>query len=146
MGPDGTGPFKLVKQDQYARLRKAYVTTVAFMQAQVGRVLDALDEAGFDPWIIATGDHGYALGENGEWAKQNLFETGTRVPYIVAPPKGDTKSPGGALYNRNTTSNALVEQLDFYPTIMEALGVPNYDSGSRSMPLDLGSSQDSIKQ
>ena len=68
--------------------RRAYLASTAFVDAQVGRVLAKLTELGLDrnTIVLLTGDHGYQLGEHGLWAKQTLFEEGTRVPLIVSAP------------------------------------------------------------
>ncbi len=102
--------------EKYAREgKRAYLASTAFVDSQVGRVLDKLKELGLDKdtVILLTGDHGYQLGEHGLWAKQTLFENGTHVPLIVAAPgvkPGVCKSP--------------VEQVDIYPTLAGLAGLP----------------------
>jgi uncharacterized sulfatase len=95
--------------------RRAYLASTAFVDAQVGRVLAklaALRLAG-NTIVLLTGDHGYQLGEHGLWAKQTLFEEGTRVPLIVAAPG---VRPG--------VRTGLVEQVDIYPTLVGLAGLP----------------------
>ncbi len=95
--------------------RRAYLASTAFVDAQVGRVLAKLAELGLDgnTIVLLTGDHGYQLGEHGLWAKQTLFEEGTRVPLIVAAPG---IRPG--------VSRGLVEQVDIFPTLAGLAGLP----------------------
>jgi hypothetical protein len=106
----------------HAPRRRAYYASVSWMDAQVGAILDALDTSGRagSTWVTFVGDHGWALGEGGNWAKQALFERALRVPLIIAPPRG------AAGWRANVTVGAphLVEALDLYPTIAELLGVP----------------------
>lgn len=94
------------------------------MDAQIGRVLDAIDEAGLtdSTMIVMTSDHGYHMTEHGLWQKQSLFENSARVPLIVATP--GQKAPGGV-------SEAVVELIDLYPTIVEWVGLPMPDDGLR---------------
>lgn len=102
---------------------QAYRATVSFVDAQVGRVLDRLQETGLDrnTLVVFLSDHGYHLGEHGHWQKQTLFEEGTRVPLIIRPPAGD---PVGSIA-------APVELVDLYPTIADYAGleIPSYVQG-----------------
>ena len=105
----------------HAPLRRAYYASVSWMDSQVGAVLDALDAVGLsnNTWCTFLGDHGWALGEHGNWAKQQLFEHSLRVPLIIAPPRGAVG------WRRGATVGAphIVEALDLYPTIAELLGL-----------------------
>eukprot|EP00041_Stephanoeca_diplocostata_P033162 m.1087975 g.1087975 ORF g.1087975 m.1087975 type:complete len:725 (+) comp24285_c0_seq20:131-2305(+) len=100
---------------RHAEMRRAYYSVVQFMDSQLGRVLDALDSNGLteNTVVILWGDHGYQLGEHGLWCKVTNFELATRVPLIVSIPG----VPGG------TTSRALVEHLDIFPTALDAAGL-----------------------
>ena len=98
------------------RTKRAYYASLSFMDAQVGRVLDALDRLGLasSTIVVLWSDHGYLLGEHGQWMKPNLFEGATRVPLIVSAPG---YAPGRA-------TGRIVELLDLYPTITELAGLP----------------------
>ena len=113
--------FELLREDKHQELKWAYRAAVTFMDSQVQRVLDAMDDLKLhnNTWIVFLGDHGWSLGEHGEWAKQNNFEEATRVPLVIVPPFG----PAGSAYARNSSFQGIVELVDVYPTIMEVMGL-----------------------
>ncbi|XP_065191219.1 iduronate 2-sulfatase-like isoform X2 [Sycon ciliatum] len=103
--------------DAHTRIhRRAYYATTTFVDAQVGRVLDALDELGLtnDTVVMLWGDHGWHLGENNEWAKHTNFEHATHVPLFISAPGGQ----------KGAISQALTELVDVYPTLAELAGLP----------------------
>ncbi|MGH8701395.1 MAG: sulfatase, partial [Burkholderiales bacterium] len=82
--------------DAQARaLIRGYLAATSYADAMVGRVLDELDRLGLrDKTIVVLwGDHGYQLGEHGQWCKHNNFEVSTRAPLIVSLP--GQQSAGG---------------------------------------------------
>ena len=101
---------------QWKPLVRAYLASVSFVDAQVGRVVDALAAAGLEKntVVVLWSDHGWHLGEKGITGKNTLWERSTRVPLIFAGP-GVTR---GAKCGRP------VELLDIYPTLADLCGLP----------------------
>lgn len=97
---------------------QAYYACVSFIDAQVGRMLDALDrlELTENTIVVFWSDHGYHLGEhNGIWQKRTLFEQGAKAPLIIRNPKA-----GG----KGQPCRRIVEFVDIYPTLTELAGLP----------------------
>ena len=92
---------------QAQELMHAYYASVSYIDAQIGRLMNALDRLGLSEstTIVLVGDHGWNLGEHGMWTKHNLFEEAMRVPLIVVDGvhKGD--------------SEVVVDLLDVFPTL-----------------------------
>ncbi|MGE3998939.1 MAG: sulfatase [Planctomycetaceae bacterium] len=95
---------------------QAYYASITFADAQVGRVLDALDDSGAadNTIVVFTSDHGYHPGEHGHWLKTTLFEDAARVPLIFA-------GPGVPAVGESTLS--IAELVDLYPTLAELCGL-----------------------
>lgn len=115
---------------QVQELRHGYYACVSYADALVGRLLAELQRLGLsdDTVIVLWGDHGYHLGEQGLWTKANNYELSTRVPLILRVPGSKATGQG---------TDALVELLDVYPTLVEACGlpVPHGLEGQSLMPL-----------
>ncbi len=107
-------PFTAMEARQAMR---AYYACVSYMDAQLGRVLDKLDQTGQskNTIVVLWGDHGWHLSEKGMWAKATLFEVSARGPVIVADPRQPT---AGQACGR------VVEYIDMYPTLLELCGLP----------------------
>jgi iduronate 2-sulfatase len=89
---------------------RAYYASITFLDANVGRLLDALDRLKLtdNTIVVFISDHGYLLGERGQWMKQMLFERSARAPLILS-------APGVSVKGR--ASQRIVEFLDVYPTL-----------------------------
>lgn len=109
----------VIENNQWRAKVRAYLATISFMDAQVGRVLDALEAQRLNDNTIVVfwSDHGYHLGEKGITGKNTLWERSTHVPLIFAGP--------GVSVGAQTAQPA--ELLDMYPTLVELAGLPNKD-------------------
>ena len=109
-------------------LRHGYYSCVSYIDTQVGRLLNALErnELTEKTIVVIYGDHGFHLGEQGLWTKANNFELSTRVPLIFSLPN----YPGAR-------SNALVELVDVFPSLCEAveLPIPHQLEGTSFLPV-----------
>jgi arylsulfatase A-like enzyme len=102
--------------DEAREMIRAYYASTSFMDAQVGRVIEALDRLHLreNTIIVFWGDHGYHLGEKGKWSKAySLWDVGLRVPLIIAMPG-----------QKPQTSERIVQLLDLYPTLADLTGLP----------------------
>jgi uncharacterized sulfatase len=103
-----------VRQRQEAL--QAYYAAISFADANVGKLLQALDRLNLTgrTLVVFWSDHGYALGEHGQWMKTTVFEAATRIPLIFS-------GPGVGAQGR--ASARTVEMLDFYPTLADLCGL-----------------------
>ncbi|WP_298493907.1 sulfatase [uncultured Algibacter sp.] len=99
-------------------LKHAYLACVSYVDAQIGKMITALEEAGVrdNTIIIVWSDHGWHLGDMGIWGKATNYEIATRVPMMIWTPDMPKESQG-------KTTNALVELIDMYPTLTELAGI-----------------------
>lgn len=98
-------------------LRHGYHACVSYTDAQIGKLLTALDQLGItqNTIVVLWGDHGFSLGEKDRWCKGTNFERDTRVPLLIRTP--GLKEPGAA-------AAGLVELVDVYPTLAELASLP----------------------
>lgn len=106
-----------IESDLARTLKHAYLASTSYVDAQIGLLLKALDEAGLrdNTIIIVWGDHGWHLGDMGVWGKATNYEIATRVPLMIWTP--DMKT-------RGQKTGALVELVDIFPTLCELTEVP----------------------
>ncbi|MAI71664.1 MAG: iduronate-2-sulfatase [Rhodopirellula sp.] len=111
-------------------LLHGYYACVSYVDAQVGMMLKALQDAGVrdNTIVIVWGDHGWHLGDMGIWGKATNYEIATRVPMVIWTP--DMKV-------RGATTDALVELVDIYPTLCDLSGIslPEHLEGQSFAPL-----------
>ncbi|WP_111706194.1 sulfatase [Lutibacter citreus] len=113
-------------------LKHGYLACVSYVDAQIGKMINALEEAGVrdNTIIILWTDHGWHLGEMGIWGKATNYEISARVPLIIWTPD----MPKGS---RGKKTNALVELVDMYPTLCDLAGIefPKHIEGQSFKPL-----------
>jgi arylsulfatase A-like enzyme len=103
--------------DLARKLKHGYYAAVSYMDAQVGRVLDELEQLGLrdNTIIVLWGDHGWKLGEHDAWCKHSNVENDTWAPLILSVP---------GMKNAGKHADGLVEFVDIYPTLAELAGFP----------------------
>lgn len=115
--------------DETRTLRHGYLAAISYVDAQVGKVLTALDQLGLreSTTVVFWSDHGLHLGEHGLWAKTSNFELDARVPLIISSPK----------HERGRRSRSLVELVDLYPTLVDLCGLamPPHLEGKSLKPI-----------
>ncbi|XP_020392014.2 iduronate 2-sulfatase [Rhincodon typus] len=134
-------PYGPIPDDFQVLIRQSYFAAVSYMDSQVGRLLNTLDEQELanNTIVIFTSDHGWSLGEHGEWAKYSNFDVATRVPLMFYVP-GMTEAfphPGQRLFpfiNSFTDEvgnlppglmrDVNVELVDLFPTLCQVLKLP----------------------
>jgi iduronate 2-sulfatase len=113
-------------------LMHAYLACTSYVDAQMGRMIDVLEEAGIrdDTIIVVWGDHGWHLGDMGIWGKATNYEIATRVPLMIWTPEMPDE-------NRGVKTDALVELIDIYPTLCDLAGIdqPSHLEGVSFAPL-----------
>jgi arylsulfatase A-like enzyme len=126
-----TTSFYGITPENHREILRAYYAAVAYVDAQVGRVLDKLDQLGLseNTIVLFTSDHGYMLGEHFKWQKRHLFDESTQVPFILSVPW--MKETHGK------KTGKLTELIDLYPTLAELTGLecPSSVQGKSLVPL-----------
>ncbi len=117
MARHGSDHKKIVNTGRWKEAVRAYLATTTFVDAQLGRVLDALEQSPYkdNTIIVLWTDHGWHLGEKEHWKKFTLWEESTRSQMLWVVP-GLTK-PG-------STCQRTVDFMDIYPTLCELAGLP----------------------
>ena len=105
---------EILSPDKQRELLHGYYACVSYIDAQVGKLLDKLEEKGLsdNTVILLFGDHGYHLGDHNQWGKHTQFENSVRAPLIISSPNG--------ISGKNETP---VEFTDIYPTLCEMAGL-----------------------
>jgi iduronate 2-sulfatase len=133
IGPD------LLPEAKQRELIHAYYACVSYMDAQVGKVLNALDSLGLreNTVIVLWGDHGWHLGDHGLWCKHTNFEQATRSPLIFSAPKA----------KKGICIDAPTEFVDIFPSLCELSGIetPENLAGTSLVPILTGKKK-SVKE
>ncbi|MBB3696616.1 sulfatase-like hydrolase/transferase [Flammeovirga yaeyamensis] len=119
---------EMIRQGQWKNIIQSYLACVAFMDAQVGKLLDALEKSSYadNTIIVLWSDHGYHLGEKNRFAKQSLWERSTRTILLFKP-----------LNSKKGRCDQPVQLLDIYPTLLDLCQLPAYSlaEGHSLIPL-----------
>ncbi len=104
------------------RFRHGYYASISFLDAQVGKLLDALENSPHadNTIVVFTSDHGFHIGEHSLWGKTTNFELDARVPLIIASPQYTE--------TRGNHTSAICELIDLYPTLAELANIPVGDA------------------
>ena len=105
---------------QRKEIIQAYYASISYMDSQVGKLLDALDEFGLtkNTIVVFVSDHGYHLGHHGLWQKSDLFEGSCRVPLVISTPEMEAAGQ---------THFSPVQLVDLYPTLADLCGLSPRD-------------------
>ena len=119
--------FETFTDQDRREFKRAYHACTTFVDAQVGKLLDAMDR--LDLWdntvVVLLGDHGYHLGEHGWWNKVTVFDIGARVPLVMWAPQSQ---------GMGAETEAVVELLDLYPTLADLCDVePSHELRGESL-------------
>ncbi len=118
-----------IKNNQWRNILHAYLASISFTDAQLGRVLKALDKSEYrdNTIVVLWSDHGYHMGEKNTFQKHSLWERAGKVPMIISAP----------FLNKGKRVNKQVGLLDMYPTLLELCGLPknNKNEGRSLVPL-----------
>ena len=103
-----------------AEMRHGYFANISYMDAQLGKVLDALDGSGVAERtvVVFVADHGYHIGEHSLWGKTSNFELDARVPFFISAP---------GLRHAGKRTGTPAELLDLFPTLIDLCGLPKPD-------------------
>ena len=116
---------------QMREIRRAYFASIMFVDSNVGKLLAGLEKMGLaeNTTVVFWSDHGYVLGEHGQWMKQALWEPVARMPFLMG---------GAGVEGRGKPCGRTVEMLDLYPTLSEICGLekrPGHLQGRSIVPL-----------
>jgi iduronate 2-sulfatase len=105
--------------DEAAEMRHGYFANISYLDAQVGKVLAALEASGAAArtLVVFVADHGYHVGEHTLWGKTSNFEYDARVPMLVALPG----------QSRGAVTRSFAELVDLYPTLLDVCGIRSDD-------------------
>jgi arylsulfatase A-like enzyme len=125
--------FASLTSQEVCGIQAAYYTSLSFMDYEIGRLIDALDQSGLSSrtLVVYLGDNGYMLGQHGRFEKHCFYEPAIRIPIIMRWPN---RIPS------NRRISEMVEMVDVLPTLLDLmqLPVPPKRQGIDLAPLVLG--------
>jgi len=107
----------ITKNNLWENAVQGYMASITFADAQIGRLLNALDNSKYkqNTIVVLFGDHGWNLGEKEHWRKFALWEETTHVPLIISAP---------GIVKPNSVCERTVNLMDIYPTLIDMCGFP----------------------
>jgi arylsulfatase A-like enzyme len=127
VGMPAEGP---IPNDLARTLKHGYYASISYTDAQIGKLLDELDRLDLrkNTIVILWGDHGWKLGEHGQWCKHSNVENDTNAPLLLSAP---------GMKHAGTRTDALVEFVDIYPTLADLAGLslPAHLEGNSFKPV-----------
>ena len=121
----------VLKHNQWPRAVQSYLATISYVDAQVGRLMRALDssEHAKNTIVVLWGDHGWHLGEKQHWRKHALWETTTRTTLIIDTP--------GSAHSGGSQCARPVSLIDLFPSLVDLCRLPELDNldGKSIVPL-----------
>ena len=121
-----------IPKEEALKLIRGYRACVSYADAQVGKIMAELKKLGLDKNtdVVLLGDHGWSLGDHNQWCKHSNFNIVNNAPLIIKVPGNQKKG----------AEPKVVEFVDVYPTLCEAVGlpVPHHTEGESMMKLMTG--------
>lgn len=119
-------PYGPIPSEFAARIRQHYYASVSYVDDLLGSILEVVNHS--NTVIVLTSDHGWSLGQHGEWSKYSNYEISLRVPLIIFNPK----SPQA----RVRRVNSIAELIDIFPTLTDVVGLPQIPPCKQQHSLD----------
>lgn len=112
----------VLKYNQWPMAVKSYLACVSFVDAQIGKLLDALDASPHadNTIVILWSDHGWHLGEKQHWGKWTGWQRSTRVPMMIVP----ARNASAKTFSIGKSCDAPASLLDLYPTMIDLCQLP----------------------
>jgi arylsulfatase A-like enzyme len=114
----------VLEAKQWKQAVQGYLASIAFADAMLGRLLDALDKSRYadNTVVVLWSDHGWQLGEKEHWRKFALWENVLRCVLMIKAPKGTPGLPEGS--RNGEACDRIVSLQDIYPTLNELCALP----------------------
>ena len=126
---------QVLSPDKARHLMHGYYACVSYVDAQIGRLLDALEKEGLadNTIVVLWSDHGWKLGEYRGWGKMTNYEIDARVPLMIRAPAMNTE----AMPTAGKQTDQLVELLDLFPTLCDLANIdtPDFVDGKSLTPI-----------
>ena len=122
----------VVEHHQWNQAVSSYLACVSYVDALIGRLLDALDQSSHaeNTWIVLWSDHGWHLGEKEHWGKATGWQRASHVPLLIVPPRN--APPAG--FQAGTRCHRMVSLIDLFPTLIDACQLkPKADLDGKSL-------------